>query len=268
MCSVSRARVAVVHRTRIGAARRRKSARMGTNRLESFSDGVIAVAITLLVLAIVPPALHDGRAQPDLRARQGLAALRRLRHLVHDDRDHLDQPPRDDQRACASADHSILILNLLLLMTIAILPFATDLMATYLPRRSRPEAGRRRLRRLVPAHVGGLLRAQPPHPARPCAHAVRPRSRSRSAAGSSRARSRAGALPDRHDPRGGLGLPHAGHLRRPRPLLRAAHRERRQTQDTSSIRPSWPSRHRHPPSTSSAPCWAPTACCPAIRAST
>ena len=28
---------------------------MGTNRLESFSDGVIAVAITLLVLALVPP---------------------------------------------------------------------------------------------------------------------------------------------------------------------------------------------------------------------
>jgi uncharacterized membrane protein len=106
---------------------------MGTNRLESFSDGVMAVAITLLVLALVPPTLQEtskhslvyelGRNWPHYLAYAisfmtiGIiwinhhAMITRLRE----------------------ADHSILILNLLLLMTIGVLPFATDLMATYLP---------------------------------------------------------------------------------------------------------------------------------------
>jgi uncharacterized membrane protein len=106
---------------------------MGTNRLESFSDGVMAVAITLLVLAIVPPTMKEtsghsliyelGRNWPHYLAYVisfmtiGIiwinhhAMITRLRE----------------------ADHSILILNLFLLMTIGILPFATDLMATYLP---------------------------------------------------------------------------------------------------------------------------------------
>jgi uncharacterized membrane protein len=102
---------------------------MGTNRLESFSDGVIAVAITLLVLNIgVPgndtghPLLYDlGRQWPQYVAYVisfltiGIiwinhhAMISRLRE----------------------ADHTILILNLLLLMTIGILPFATDLVATH-----------------------------------------------------------------------------------------------------------------------------------------
>jgi uncharacterized membrane protein len=102
---------------------------MGTGRLEAFSDGVIAVAITLLVLGIaVPrpsahPLAHDLLKQwPQYAAYVvsfmtiGIiwinhhAMLGRLRE----------------------ADHSILILNLLLLMTIGLLPFATALMAEYL----------------------------------------------------------------------------------------------------------------------------------------
>jgi uncharacterized membrane protein len=101
---------------------------MGTNRLESFSDGVIAVAITLLVLGItVPPqgtqhlAHFLGRQWPEYLAYVisfltiGIiwinhhAMIGRLRE----------------------ADHTILILNLLLLMTIGILPFATDLIAKH-----------------------------------------------------------------------------------------------------------------------------------------
>jgi uncharacterized membrane protein len=105
---------------------------MGTNRLESFSDGVIAVAITLLVLGIAVPNPHAspyhslifelGRnwAQYAAYATSFItigiiwinhhAMISRLRE----------------------ADHSILILNLLLLMSIGILPFATELMAAYL----------------------------------------------------------------------------------------------------------------------------------------
>jgi uncharacterized membrane protein len=107
---------------------------MGTNRLESFSDGVIAVAITLLVLGItVPGANADvprqlGHQWPEYAAYVisfltiGIiwinhhAMISRLRE----------------------ADHTILILNLVLLMTIGVLPFATDLVATH---RRQPLAG-------------------------------------------------------------------------------------------------------------------------------
>ena len=103
------------------------SVEVGINRLESFSDGVIAVAITLLVLGIsVPPdakhlASDLGNRWPEYAAYVisfitiGIiwinhhAMISRLRE----------------------ADHTILILNLLLLMTIAVLPFATELVAKY-----------------------------------------------------------------------------------------------------------------------------------------
>jgi uncharacterized membrane protein len=103
---------------------------MGTNRLESFSDGVIAVAITLLVLDVKLPSVAKGES---------------LAHAL------LGQWPHYAAYAVsfltigiiwinhhamitrlARADHSILILNLLLLLTIAVLPFATELMAAYL----------------------------------------------------------------------------------------------------------------------------------------
>jgi uncharacterized membrane protein len=67
-----------------------------------------------------------------------VAELRGLRHLVRHDRDHLDQPPRDDRAAaCAPngvrhVDHTILLLNLALLLCIGVLPFATSLLASYL----------------------------------------------------------------------------------------------------------------------------------------
>jgi uncharacterized membrane protein len=103
---------------------------VSTNRLEAFSDGVIAVAITLLVLNLVVPdpartsdlANALGRRWPEYAAYAisfltiGIiwvnhhAMIARLRET----------------------DHMILLLNLVLLLTIGVLPFATDLMATYL----------------------------------------------------------------------------------------------------------------------------------------
>jgi len=105
---------------------------MGTNRLEAFSDGVIAVAITLLVLAIVPPAVEES-AKTSLIHELGQRWPHYVAFVISFMTigiiwiNHHAMISR-----LAQADHSILILNLILLMTIAILPFATDLMATYL----------------------------------------------------------------------------------------------------------------------------------------
>jgi uncharacterized membrane protein len=100
------------------------------NRLEAFSDGVIAVAITLLVLNLtVPPpdttpdlahALADKWPSYLAYATSFLTiGIIWINHHAMIGR--LRQP-----------DHMILTLNLLLLLWIGVLPFATDLMATYL----------------------------------------------------------------------------------------------------------------------------------------
>ena len=105
---------------------------MGTNRLESFSDGVIAVAITLLVLGITVPSpnahphhslLYElGKNWPDYAAYAVSFVTIGIIWINHH---AMINRLRD-------ADYAILILNLLLLMSIGILPFATQLMATYL----------------------------------------------------------------------------------------------------------------------------------------
>jgi uncharacterized membrane protein len=99
------------------------------SRLEAFSDGVLAVAITLLVLNIVVPAppVHDlahdlGRRWPSYDAYAisfiTIGIIWINHHVVIG--------------RLREADHAILILNLVLLMTIGILPFATNLLSTYL----------------------------------------------------------------------------------------------------------------------------------------
>ena len=104
---------------------------MSTGRLESFSDGVIAVAITLLVLGIGVPIRgslgHELGKQWPTYAAYVISFLTIgiiwINHHVLISR-------------LARADHSILILNLILLMTIAVIPFGTSLFADYLKRGS------------------------------------------------------------------------------------------------------------------------------------
>jgi uncharacterized membrane protein len=103
---------------------------VSTGRLESFSDGVIAVAATLLVLSITPPTLHTHESLvhallnkwPDYAAYAVsfvTIGIIWMNHHVMISRLRL-------------ADHVILMLNLILLMWIAVLPFATSLLATFL----------------------------------------------------------------------------------------------------------------------------------------
>jgi len=99
-------------------------------RFESFSDGVIAVAITLLVLNLRVPApsahrslLHGLTHQWPAYAAYATSFITIgiiwINHHVMVGR--LSRP-----------DHAIMMLNLVLLLTIAVLPFATNVMATYL----------------------------------------------------------------------------------------------------------------------------------------
>ena len=108
---------------------------MSTGRLEAFSDGVIAVAITLLVLYIQVPAVNP-HAPPGECRTLGCALASQwpvyaafvtsfltigiiwINHHVM-------------IRRVREPDRMILFLNLLLLMSIAVLPFASDLMAVY-----------------------------------------------------------------------------------------------------------------------------------------
>jgi uncharacterized membrane protein len=104
---------------------------MSTNRLEAFSDAVIAVAATLLVLNLVVPAAGGhglahalGRRWPAYAAYATsfvTIGIIWINHHVVIGR-------------LRQVDHAILILNLLLLMTIGVLPFATNLLSVYLNR--------------------------------------------------------------------------------------------------------------------------------------
>jgi TMEM175 potassium channel family protein len=102
---------------------------MGTNRLESFSDGVIAVAITLLVLNIGVPGNDTGHSLVYDLGRQWPQYLAYVISFLTIGIIWINHHAMISR--LREADHTILILNLLLLMTIGILPFATHLVATH-----------------------------------------------------------------------------------------------------------------------------------------
>jgi uncharacterized membrane protein len=98
--------------------------------MEAFSDGVIAVAITLLVLDITVPVpsthaslAHElGQNWPNYAAYVTSFVTIGIIWINH----------HAMVSRLREADHTILLLNILLLLTIGILPFATALMAAYL----------------------------------------------------------------------------------------------------------------------------------------
>ena len=104
---------------------------VSTNRLEAFSDGVIAVAITLLVLNInVPlPGSYKGTLAHALlnNWQQYLAYVTSFITIGIIWINHHVMISR-----LREADHAILMLNLVLLLCIVVLPFTTELLTTYL----------------------------------------------------------------------------------------------------------------------------------------
>jgi uncharacterized membrane protein len=95
--------------------------------MESFSDGVIAVAITLLILNISVP--KGGNLEDDLSDMwpQYAAYVTSFLTIGIIWINHHAMINR-----LREVNHAILFLNLLLLMSIVLLPFATNLMAVYL----------------------------------------------------------------------------------------------------------------------------------------
>lgn len=102
---------------------------MSPNRLEAFSDGVFAIAVTLLVLDLGVPEPGKGALGHALLAQWPSYAAYIVSFLTigiiwinhHAAFNRL-----------RTVDHPILIWNLLPLMSVSVLPFTTSLMATYL----------------------------------------------------------------------------------------------------------------------------------------
>jgi len=101
----------------------------GTTRLEAFSDGVFAIAATLLVLEFSvhgAPGPRLGHALVDLWPSYLAYATSFLTIGVIWINHHYCV------QTMARADRTIMFLNLLLLLTVAFLPFPTKLVAQYL----------------------------------------------------------------------------------------------------------------------------------------
>jgi uncharacterized membrane protein len=101
-----------------------------TSRLEAFSDGVFAIAITLLVLELRVPELHDGERLwpallhlwPQFSAYLTSFAILGIMWVNH----------HSMFRLVDRADRGLIFLNLGLLLWAALLPFPTELFAEYL----------------------------------------------------------------------------------------------------------------------------------------
>ena len=115
-----------------------------TGRLETFADGVIAIAITLLILEVrIPPVNGDQLAAAVVHAwpsYAGYAVSFLTIGVIWVNHHHMF-------KLIERTNHAFLMLNVVFLMTIAFLPWPTALVAAYI----RDPAGRR-----VAAAVYGL----------------------------------------------------------------------------------------------------------------
>lgn len=103
---------------------------ISTSRLEAFSDGIFAIAITLLVLELkVPDIGEHGALWPALRHDWPQFAAYLTSFLVIGT---MWANHHSMFREIRRTDRTLIFLNLLLFLWTALLPFTTDLLATYL----------------------------------------------------------------------------------------------------------------------------------------
>ena len=103
---------------------------MPTSRLEAFSDGVIAIAITLLVLEIHVPEAGGPDSLGHALAEQWPSYAAYVVSFLTIGVIWINHHAMIAR--LAKANHTLLVLNLLLLMAVAIIPFTTALVAEYL----------------------------------------------------------------------------------------------------------------------------------------
>lgn len=105
---------------------------MPLNRLEAFSDGVFAIVITVLVfnLQIPTPADESARALVDALLDQWPVYLGYALSFVLIGSTWVNH--HQMLRYIVRADHTLLMLNVLLMMWTAVIPFTTALMAEFL----------------------------------------------------------------------------------------------------------------------------------------
>jgi uncharacterized membrane protein len=106
-----------------------------TGRIEAFSDGVFAIAITLLIIEISVPHLED--EPPGTTLPQALVGLwpSYLGYLISFLQIGVIWANHHNRfRFIERSDHGLLFLNILFLMCVAFIPFPTALLAEYLER--------------------------------------------------------------------------------------------------------------------------------------
>jgi uncharacterized membrane protein len=102
---------------------------MSPARLEAFSDGVLAIAITLLVLDIHVPTTRAGMSLAHALGRQWPQYAAYLTSFLTIGIIWINHHAMI--RRLGQIDYAIMALNLLLLLTIGVLPFTTALAAEY-----------------------------------------------------------------------------------------------------------------------------------------
>jgi len=102
---------------------------MSVGRLEAFSDGVLAIVITLLILDVKVPAAAEGHLGRELAAQWPQYAAYLSSFLIVGT---IWLNHHAIVSLLTRADHGILIHNLLLLLPVSVLPWPTAVLAEYL----------------------------------------------------------------------------------------------------------------------------------------
>ncbi|MEK6374390.1 MAG: TMEM175 family protein [Acidobacteriota bacterium] len=101
-----------------------------TTRLEAFSDGIFAIAITLLILEFRAPEAHNARDLTRALTAQwpsygGYVLSFLIIGIMWANHSHIF-------RLIKRADHTVGMINLVLMMTIAFLPYPTSVLARHI----------------------------------------------------------------------------------------------------------------------------------------